>query len=156
MKSRYHIHLTSEERSTLENWVKTGKRSARHIQYSHILLNCDETANHKLARMADIADRYQVCARTVDRVKHAFCERGMGIFEKQERKTRSDKKLDARVEAHLIALVCQSPPQGAPRWKLQMLADRLVELEVVDSITKMSVSNLLKKMNLNPFKKSST
>jgi hypothetical protein len=69
----------------------------------------------------------------------------MGIFDKKLRKTRSDKKFDARVEAHLITLCCQTPPNGKPKWKLQMLADRLVELGVVPSITSMSVCNLLKK-----------
>lgn len=138
------------------DWIKTGKRKAQHIQYSHILLNSDESEGRKVPRMTDIADRYQSTVRTVERVKKAFCEQGMSLFEAKERKTRSDKKLDARTEAHVIALLCQSPPNDAPRWKLQMLADRLVELEVVDSISKMSISNLLKKMNLSPSKKHNT
>ncbi|MDX2071722.1 MAG: helix-turn-helix domain-containing protein [Haliscomenobacter sp.] len=154
--ARYRIYLNLEERETLLDWVKSGKRKAQHIQYCHILLNSDESVGRKTPRMTDIADRYQTSTRTVERVKKAFCDQGMCLFEAKERKTRSDKKIDARAEAHVIALLCQSPPDDAPRWKLQMLADRLVELEVVDSISKMSISKLLKKMNLSPSKKHNT
>ncbi len=156
MKARYRIHLSKKERETLLDWIKTGKRKAQHIQYCHILLNSDESEGRKPPRMTDVADRYQSTARTVERVKKAFCDEGMSLFEAKERKTRSDKKIDARAEAHLIALLCQSPPNDAPRWKLQMLADCLVELEIVESISKMSISKLLKKMNLSPSKKRNT
>ena len=69
------------------------------------------------------------------------------MFDLKPRKTRSDKKLDGRVEAHLSAILCQSPPNDKPKWALQMLSDRLIELKVVEHISVTSVRKLLKKTN---------
>jgi hypothetical protein len=151
---KYRIRLTPEERETLLDWSRHGKRKAQDIQYAQILLHVDESEGRVPLQAAEISLRYHVSTRTVERVRANFCMSGMGIFDKQERKTRSDKKLDARVEAHLIALSCQKPPEGAPRWKLQMLADGLVELQVVDRISRMSVSKMLKKTKLSHLVKS--
>ena len=85
--------------------------------------------------------------KTVERVRRQFCEEGLALFAPTVRQTRSDKKIDGRVEAHLLALVCQSPPDEAPAWRLQVLADRLVELEVVEHISTTMVARLLKKTN---------
>jgi hypothetical protein len=146
--------LTSEERATLLDWSRHGKRKAQDIQYAQILLHVDESEGRVPLQASEISLRYHVSTRTVERVRANFCMSGMGIFDKRERKTRSDKKLDARVEAHLIAMSCQRPPDGAPKWKLQMLADGLVELQVVDRISKMSVSKMLKKTKLSHLVKS--
>ena len=67
------------------------------------------------------------------------------MFEPKVRKVRSDKKIDGRVEAHLTTLLCQSPPEGKPRWELKMLADKLIELEVVEHIRATMVGRLIKK-----------
>ena len=87
--------------------------------------------------------------KTVERVRRQFCEEGLALFAPTVRKTRLDKKIDGRVEAHLTALVCQSPPDEAPAWGLQVLADRLVELHVVAHISTTMVARLLKKTNLS-------
>lgn len=150
--TKFRINLVPYEREELTNYVKNGKRLAKHRQYAQILLASDEQVERQSESF--IAKHYQVSLKTVERVRKSFCESGMAIFEKKIRKTRSDKKLDARVEAHLITLCCQDPPNGEPKWKLQMLADRLVELEIVSSITAMSVCNLLKKTRLSLFRKS--
>jgi|GEM_PF-2839711 len=71
----------------------------------------------------------------------------MGVFETKIRKERSDKKIDDRVEAYLIALVCSEPPQGYAQWKLQLLADKLIEIKVIDSVSATAVGTTLKKMN---------
>ena len=85
--------------------------------------------------------------KTVERVRRPFCEQGLAMVEPTPRKTRSNKKIDGRVEAHLTALLCQSPPDEQPHWQLQMLADRLVELDVVEHISTTMVARLLKKTN---------
>jgi transposase len=149
--TKYRINLSLEEQSYLRTYVKTGKHLAKHIQYAQIILASD--AQIERQSETEISANYHISIKTVERVRKNFCAIGMGIFEKKRRKTRKDKKLDARVESHLIALCCQKPPNDAPQWKLQMLADRLVELEIVDSISAMSVCNLLKKMNLSLSKK---
>lgn len=154
--AKYRIHLTPSERVDLLNWTKTGRRKAQHIQYSQILLCADESEGRTPLPDTEIAERYRTSTKSVERLRKEFCSSGMTLFDPKVRKTRSDKKFDARVEAHLIALACQAPPGGVPKWKLQLLADRLVELKVVDSISRMSVSKVLKKTNLSLFKKSNT
>lgn len=144
--TKYRIQLTKEERETLLEWVQKGVRKAKHIQIAHILLNSDENVERK--REKYISSNYHVSVRTIERVRKRFCEEGMGIFEVKPRKPRSDKKIDARVEAHLISILCQKP-EGREKWKLQMLADKLVELQIVEHISTTMVGKLLKKMNLS-------
>ncbi len=108
-----------------------------------MLLGSDE--NRCRVSEEELAERYHLSVRSVERIRKRFFEEGMAIFEKKVRKTRSDKKIDGRVEAHLVALVCQGPPEGESRWKLQLLADRLVALQVVEHISSTMVSRLLKK-----------
>ncbi len=142
---KYKIHLSEQERETLLEWVKTGERKAKVIQQAQVLLGSDETKGR--VREDELAGRYHLSVRSVERIRKRFFEQGMDMFEKQVRKTRSDKKIDGRVEAHLVALVCQGPPEGESRWKWQLLADRLVELQVVEHISSTMVGRLLKKTN---------
>ncbi|WP_211320155.1 helix-turn-helix domain-containing protein [Hymenobacter nivis] len=137
--------MTPEERQTLEGWQKKYKSHSPKLQRIQILLNSDEQTGRRPA--ADLAAVLGVCTRTVERVRRQFCEEGMALFEPKPRKTRSDKKIDGRVEAHLLALLCQTPPDEQPRWQLQLLADQLVELQVVEHISTTMVARLLKKTN---------
>ena len=107
------------------------------------MLNSDEHTGRRPA--CELAAVLGVCTRKVARVRRQFCEVGMALFKPKLRKTRSDKKIDGRVEAHLTALLCQSPPDERPRWQLKMLFERLVELEVVAHISTTMVARLLKK-----------
>ena len=145
----YRLYLSAEERQTLEGWQKKYKSHSPKLQRIQILLNSDEQAGRRPA--SELAAVLGVCTRTVERVRRQFCEEGMRMFEPKPRKTRSDKKIDGRVEAHLTALLCQSPPDEHPRWQLQLLADRLVELEVVAHISTTMVARLLKKTNSSLF-----
>lgn len=152
--TKFRINLTHIEREELTSVLKKGKRKVQHMQYAQILLGSDESNGSTILSAATLSEQFFISTKTVERVRKRFCEQGMGVFKPIHRATRSDKKFDARVESHLLAIACQSPPGQAPHWKLQMLSDRLVELQVVDSISKSSVCNLLKKMKLSPFKKS--
>lgn len=149
--AKFRIHLTPSERSELLERVTTGKRSVQSIQYAHILLCSDEVVGRQTA--TTISKNYHISVKTVERIRKRFCEEGMEIFIKKPNKTRSDKKFDARLEAHLVTLCCQERTKDRPKWTLQLLADKLVELKAIDSITSMSVSKLLKKMNLSLSKK---
>ncbi len=149
--TKYRIHLSELERSILLERVTKGKHTSQHVKYAHILLSSDENTIRKSE--TEISSQYHLSTKTVERVRKLFCEQGMEIFIKKPNKTRSDKKFDARVESHLISLCCTERSSDAPKWTLKMLADKLVELEIVESITPMSVSNLLKKTNLSPFNK---
>ena len=157
--TKFRINLTLNERDELTSLIKKGKRKVQHIQYAQILLGSDESIVNTALSANTLSERFLISTKTVERVRKRFCEKGMDVFEVTSCSTRSDKKFDARVESHLLAIACQSPPDEEPYWKLQLISDRLVELKVVDSISKSSVCNLLKKMNrgdgrLNPFKKS--
>ena len=141
----YRLFLTAEERQTLQGWQKKYKSHSPQLQRIQILLNSDEHTGRRPA--PDLAVVLGCSTKTVERVRRQFCEEGLAMFEPKPRKTRSDKKIDGRVEAHLTALLCQSPPDEHPRWQLQLLADRLVELEVVEHISTTMVARLLKRTN---------
>jgi transposase len=141
----YRLHLSPSERETLETWVKKGKHSAKKVQFAQILLNSDENVERKSSTL--LKNIVGVSVKTIERVRRQFCEEGMEMFIAKPRKIRSDKKLDGRVEAHLSAILCQSPPDTKTKWELQMLCDRLIELNVVEHISVTSVRNLLKKTN---------
>ena len=145
----YRIYLTAEERQTLLSWQKKYKSHSPRLHRIQILLNSDEATGRRCA--PELAAVLGVSTKKVERVRRQFCEEGMQMFEPKPRKTRSDKKIDGRVEAHLTALLCQSPPGEAPRWQLQLLADRLLELNVVAHISTTMVARLLKKTNSSPF-----
>ena len=141
----YRLHLTPEERLILESWIKKGKHSTKKVQQAQILLNSDENVKRKSSTI--LKDILGISVKTIERVRRQFCEEGMEIFILKPRKTRSDKKIDGRVEAHLTTLLCQSPPNDKPKWELKMLSDRLIELNVVEHISVTMVRRVLKKMS---------
>jgi len=140
---KFRIKLTDSERATLTDWVTKGRHLAKKIQKAQVLLASDQTGGRQSQRQVALA--YHLSERSVERIRKAFFEEGMGIFEKKERKTRSDKKIDGRVEAHLVALACSAPPEGHARWKRELLADKLVELQLISSISATAVGTTLKK-----------
>lgn len=142
---KYRLYLTQEERETLELWVKKGKSSAKKVQSAQIILNSDENVERKSSTI--LSEILGVSLKTIERVRRSFCEEGLVMFEPKLRKTRSDKKIDGRVEAHLAMVLCQAPPAGKPKWELKMLAERLIELAVVEHISTTMVGKLIKKMN---------
>ena len=141
----YKLYLTLDERQILESWVKKGKHSTKKVQSAQILLNSDENVERKSCTLLKAI--IGVSVRTIERVRRQFCEEGMEMFTLKTRKTRSDKKIDGRVEAHLTTLLCQSPPNDKPKWELKMLSDRLIELNVVEHISVTMVRRVLKKMS---------
>ena len=136
----YRLYLTAEERQTLEGWRK--KYTLHSPKLRQILLTSDEHAGRRTA--TELAAVLGTSTKTVERIRRQFCEAGLAMFVPKVRKTRSDKKIDGRVEAHLTALICQSSPDEAPVWCLQVLADRLVELDMVEHISTTMVARLLK------------
>ncbi len=148
----YRLYLTTDERKSLESWIKKGKSIAKKVQYAQILLNSDENVERKSS--SELSQVIGVSVKTIERVRRRFCEQGLELFVAKVRKTRSDKKIDGRVEAYLTSLLCQSPPDEKATWELKMLADKLIELKVVEHISTTMVSRLIKKMNLSPSRRS--
>ena len=141
----YRFKLMPHERLELLAKIQKGKAAAKTIQKAQVLLASDDAVERQSE--THIAATYHLSIRSVERIRKDFCERGMAVFTPKQRQPRSDKKITGEVEAHLIAIVCREPPAGESRWKLQAIADRLVELQVVESLSHTSVATTLKKMN---------
>jgi hypothetical protein len=148
---RYRVTLTKEEREELTQLVSKGKANARKITRARILLLADEKQEQSGWIDARIAEALGVNSRTVERIRQACVEEGIegALNHKRPKRTRA-KRLDGEAEARLIQLACSEPPDGRERWTLQLLADKLIELEIVETISGETVRTTLKKTNSNP------
>ena len=149
MNKRYNVRLTGEERSELENLVKTGTTQAYRIKHANILLAVDADG----PAWADEPTRaaYRCHLNTVINVRQRFVEQGMEVALERKKRNEPPRKpiLDGDKEARLIAVACSRPPEGRAKWTLQLLADKLVALKVVASISDQTVRRALKKMSLS-------
>ena len=144
---KYRVTLTAEEREQLEQMLSRGKADVRKLKHGQILLKVDQAEGGPAWSDEQIADALEVGVATVQRVRQRFVEEG---FEAAIRPYRVgtriyDRKLDGDQEAHLIALACSSPPNGQGRWTLRLLAQRMVELQYIDSVSHETVRQTLKK-----------
>ena len=143
---KYIVRLTANERAELNDLIRTGKRAASVLIHARILLKADASADGPGWDDAQIAEAVECGASTVYRVRQAFVEAGLpAALLRKKPIGRQYRKLDGVQEAHLIALACAAPPEGRARWTLRLLADRLVELAVVESISPECVRMTLKK-----------
>jgi transposase len=143
---KYIVRLTAEERAHLEDLIRTGKRAASALIHARILLKADGGEGGPGWDDERIAEAVECGTSTVYRVRQAFVEEGLAAALFRKKPTdRQYRKLDGAQEAQLIALACGTPPEGRNRWTLQLLADRLVELEAVESISPECVRMTLKK-----------
>ena len=148
MYGQKHIYLKKNERKELEQLIKSGMQSARVIARARTLLLLDRSQGQK-RRIKDVVEAAMVSQGTVSNLKKRYFAGGLdnALFEKP--RPGAKPKIDGEVEAHLIALACSDPPEGYDRWTLRLLAGRLVQLEVIDSISHVAVRDALKKMNLS-------
>ena len=137
---QYAVRLTLGEREQLNRLVRSGKSSARIVVRGRILLKTDEgwTA-------PQVAAALDVAKSTVYRIKRRYAEEGLDSVLQDRVQANRFRKLDDRGEAHLIALACSDAPEGHDHWTLQLLADRMVELELVESLSYETVRLKLKK-----------
>lgn len=147
---RYTIKLTKDEVDELMAIINKGTHSAHTIRTSYILLNCDEGEYSEKLTNEQISKVLKIGMRTIDRVKKRFAEEGLeAVLERRPSSRVYEKKMDGEVEAKLVQLCCSDPPTGFAKWSLRLLADKLVELNYVESISHVAVGNVLKKMNLS-------
>ncbi len=147
---RYKVTLTKEEREELLTIISKGKHSSQKFRNAYILLNTDEGEYSKKVINKQICEVLQVGMRTIDRVKKKFVEEGFeNALERQTGIRMYEKKADGDFEAHLISLACSQSPEGFARWSLRLLADKMVELKYVESISHETIRKVLKKTNLN-------
>ena len=143
---RYKVTLTEAERVELMRIIKKGSHSTQTYRNAYILLNCDEGEHADKVTNAEIVRVLKVGMRTIDRVKKRFVEKGFEscLYRKTSNRT-YEKKMDGDAEAHLIAISCNEPPKGFSKWSLRMLADKMVELEYVESLSHETVRRVFKK-----------
>ena len=147
-RPKHLVELTSDERVTLRELLRTGNAPAQRVNRARILLKADVSSEGPGLDDAAIATAVEVSRPTVERVRATFARDGLeAALRRKAWSGPSRRKLDGVQEAHLAALVCSDPPEGAQRWSLTLLADKLVELQIVDSIAPETVRVALKKTN---------
>ena len=143
----YKVELTDQEQTELERLTRMGKVSARKMKRAQILLKA------ALAwRDEEIMAALDCSRSTVERTRRRFVEGGLHKALNEDARPGQRRKLDGRGEAHLVALACSERPDSQARWSMRLLADKLVELGVVDSISHETVRQTMKKMTSNPGK----
>lgn len=143
---KYKVSLTADEHEELMNIINKGSHSSQQYRTAYILLNCDEGKYGEKITGKEISHVLKVSMRMIDRVKQRFVEEGFeACLERKALSKTKEKKIDGEVEAHLIALSCSKAPEGFSRWSLRMLAEKIVEMKYVDSISHETVRKALKK-----------
>jgi len=144
---KYKVTLTADERQQLSSLIATGKAAARKLAHARVLLHADAAPGGPAWTDERIAEAVAVGRATVERVRQRFVEHGLeaALGRKPQDRPSRPRKLDGRAEARLIALACSAPPPGRKEWTMRLLADKLVQLEVVDTICDETVRQALKK-----------
>lgn len=146
MRKKYLVTLTEAERQQLQGLIAAGKAAARRLIHARILLKADQGPFGPGWSDDAIAEAVEVSRLTIERVRKLFVEEGLEAALNRRRPHRTyQRKLDGEQEARLIAVACSAPPDGRARWTLRLLGDKLVELEVVDTISHETVRQVLKK-----------
>lgn len=145
--TKYRVTLDVDERRFLQGLIADGKAAAKKLTHARILLKADAGEGGPAWPDVQIAVALEVSTDTVGRVRQRFVERGLeaALVRKPQGRPSRQRTLDGRAEARLIALACSAPPDGRKEWTMRMLADRLVELEVVPSVSAETVRRALKK-----------
>ena len=149
MNKKYIVRLKDQERKELENIARKGKTQAYRIKHANILLAVD--ADGPNLSDEDSAQIFVCHQNTVRNVRQRFVEQGIEVALERKKRDKPPRefKIDGEKEAQLIAIACSEPPAGRAKWTLKMLADKLVELDIVDTISDQTVRRTLKKTNLS-------
>jgi putative transposase len=143
-KKLYCVRLDEGEREKLTRYIRRGKSSARSLTRAKILLLSDEGRDDD-----EIAGALKVSKSTSNRIRKRYCEGGLESALNEKARSGAPTKIDGRIEAKLTLIVGFEPPEGRSKWTVRLLADKLVEMGVMESISHMSVQRLLKKMKLS-------
>lgn len=145
-QKQFLVQLSEQERLRLQKIVRSGKDKARKITRCRILLLADE-ANGKTDE--EISDALNVCLATIFTIRRRYSLEGLERAIGEGARSGQPPKFKGKAAAKITAIACSTPPDGQARWSLRLLADRVVELKIVDSISHQSISNILKKTHLN-------
>ena len=151
MAVRYKVTLTSEERRDLEAISTKGKRAARTVLYARALLLLDSGAEGSKWTVAMVGEAIGTTPRSLEHLKKRFVEEGLPAAIERKRRVNPPREIQfgGEFEAKLLALACSEAPEGRERWTIRLLAEKMVELKIVPSVSPMTVCNTLKKMHLS-------
>ena len=151
MAPRYRVTLTKEERDYLEKISTKGKRAARTVLYARALLLLDAGDRGPKWIVAKVGEALGTTPRSLEHLKKRFVEEGLpeAIERKKRIKPPREIQFGGEFEAQLLALACSEVPEGRKRWTVRLLAEKMVEFKIVDTVSPMTVCNTLKKMNLS-------
>ena len=147
---KYRVTLTETERTELKELIASGSYKNTKQKRAYILLGADESEGGKQMKDEELAKAYDVRVRTVERIRQRFVEEGYAVALHGKKREPKPPRFDSSVEAKLIALRCSEIPAGYNKWTLRLLADKMVELSYVESISHEWVRQMLKKHRLNP------
>lgn len=150
---KYKVKLTAQEHQELINIISKGTHTSQLYRTAYILLNCDEGEQGSKLKGVEISKMLKVSTRMIDRVKQRFVEEGFeACLERKPMSRTITMKADGDTETQLIALSCSKAPEGFSRWSLRLLAEKMVELKYIESISHETIRRVLKKTNLSPGK----
>lgn len=151
MKKKYPVFLNEDERDELKRLIASGTAPARKLSHARILLKADESPEGAGLVDEEVADAVESSQPTVARIRRRYFEEGLeAALNRRPPRREYPRKLDGEQEARLLALACSQPPVGQARWSLRLLADKLVELEIVEDISHQTVRRTLKKTPSSP------
>lgn len=143
-RTKHAVVLTDEQRAALRTLVGRGVAPARRLMHARILLKADQGEGGAAWADAAIAGALEIHPATVARVRQQYVAEGLeAALDRRAPRREYARKLDGTQEAHLVALACGTPPAGRERWSLRLLADELVRLEVVDTVSHETVRQTL-------------
>ncbi len=140
----YTVKLSKQDRQYLQKIVESGKDKARKITRSRILLLAD---GKKGKTDKEISDALDVSLATIFNIRRRYCQEGLERAINEGARSGQPPKFKGKTMAKITAIACSSPPEGRSRWSLRLLADHIIELDIVESISHQSISNMLKKTN---------
>ncbi len=151
MAPRYRVTLAKEERNYLEGISTKGKRAARTVLYARALLLLDAGEHGSKSIVAQVAEALGTTPRSLEHLKKRFVEEGLPASIERKKRVKPPREIQfgGEFEAQLLALACSEAPEGRKRWTVRLLAEKMIELKIVPTVSPMTVCNTLKKMNLS-------
>ena len=147
MAKKYPVRLSASERADLERLTSGGVISVRKYKRARVLLLADESKGRRALRDEELAKRVDVSVATVERIRGRYAQEGLPSAISEKPRPGRPRTFSGPQRAQITALACSTPPEGRSRWTLRLLADKLVEVEVVERIDPMTVREVLKKTN---------
>lgn len=142
-----HVNLSKSERKQLKELTTKGETSARKLNRARVLLLSDESNGNRYKKDEEISKILEISKATVYRIRERFCKEGLESTLKEKPRSGRPSEITGRQKAKITVIACTKPPEGYGKWSLRLLKERVVELDIIDSISHTSIKNILKKTN---------